>query len=75
VTTTKPSSHDKPPPHQHAPRKVHERSGFPSLELLARPALDQMDPESCVDPEYRAARTDGVYRWRMARLMARRWPG
>jgi hypothetical protein len=34
-----------------------------------------MDPDACCDPEYRYARTDAVYRWRLARLMARRWPG
>lgn len=55
--------------------KASERPGFPTLDLLARPTLDQMDPESCVEPDYRLARTDPVYRWRMARLMARHWPG
>jgi len=54
---------------------VHERAGFPTLELLARPALEQMDPDQAIEAEYRVARTDPVYRWRMARLMARRWPG
>ncbi|KAI8468971.1 MAG: THO complex subunit 1 transcription elongation factor-domain-containing protein [Monoraphidium minutum] len=55
--------------------KVDERRGFPTLELLARPTLEQMDPESCIEAPYRLCRTDPVYRWRMARLMARRWPG
>lgn len=54
---------------------MHERAGFPSLELLARPALEQMDPESAIDNEYRLVHQDPVYRWRMARLMARHWPG
>lgn len=55
--------------------KARERRAFPTLELLARPCLEQMDPEAAIEPEYRLARTDPVYRWRLARLMARRWPG
>ena len=34
-----------------------------------------MDPSADCEPQYRFVHQDPVYRWRMARLMARRWPG
>lgn len=50
-----------PPPPPFAPQ-VTERPAFPTLELLARPTLEQMDPESCVEAPYRCVGAVGGLR-------------
>lgn len=44
---------------------------MPSFEEMMTPVVEDMDPESCINPEYRRKAQDVVYAWKASRMLCK----
>jgi len=59
------------PADQMAGLTAADRKLMPALREFAVPIIEDMDPESCIDEEYRRLHNNKVFVWKTLRMMAR----